>query len=258
MHRALTIALSLAAVTFGGAALAQTPIEDGVLTVAMSGGYPPFSMPAEDGTIIGFDADTAHELGDLLGVEVEIVQAEFSGIIGGVQAGRFDASIASHARTPEREQAVTYLDIPYYYGGGQFFVPADSPYDSFEALIEDGGTIAVDRGGTNQQWLEDNGYGDNTATYADVPTSLQAIQAGNAEAIFTNPIVGSQAFQTAGMAMEPLGGLVFQENAWITIADGQPGFKRLLELALQELQQNGTMQVLSERWIGLDIVTPPN
>ncbi|MDZ7707344.1 MAG: transporter substrate-binding domain-containing protein [Trueperaceae bacterium] len=251
---ALTTALLLAL----GTVAAQTPIDDGVLTVAMSGGYPPFSMPAEDGSMEGFDADVAAALAEELGVEVEIVQAQFSGIIAGVSTGRFDASVASHARTPERAEAVTFLDMPYYYGGGQFFAPADSEYDDYEALLADGGTIAVDRGGTNQQWLEDNGYSDNTATYADVPTSLQAIRSGQADAIFTNPIVGNQAFATSGMKMKSISGLVFEENAWITIANGQPGYKRLLELALDELYENGVLQVISERWIGGDIVTPPN
>lgn len=256
--RTFTAALATLLLLVAGSVSAQTPIDDGVFTVAMSGGYPPFSMPAEDGTIEGFDADVAAAIAEALGVEVEVVQAEFSGIIAGVQTGRFDASVASHARTPEREQAVTFLDSPYYYGGGQFFVPADSPYESFEELIADDGTIAVDRGGTNQQWLEDNGYTDNTATYADVPTSLQAIRAGNADAIFTNPIVGNQAFRTSGMDMKALGGLVFEENAWITIADGQPEFKAMLEDALQTIRDNGVLQEISERWIGGDIVTPPS
>jgi polar amino acid transport system substrate-binding protein len=256
--RTLLAALATALLLLAGPALAQSPIDDGVLTVAMSCGYPPFSMPAEEGGCEGFDADVATALAEELGVDVEIVQAQFSGIIGGVQAGRFDASVASHARTPEREQAVTFLDTPYYYGGGQFFAPADSEYDDYEALLADGGTVAVDRGGTNQQWLEDNGYEENTATYADVPTSLQAIRAGNADAIFTNPIVGNQAFRTSGMEMKPISGLVFEENAWITIADGQPEFKATLEEALNTLRADGTLLEISQEWIGGDIVTPPS
>lgn len=255
--RTLKAALAGLAMSLFAVASAQSPVDDGVFTVAMSCGYPPFSMPAEAGGCEGFDADVATAIAGVLGVEVEIVQAEFSGIIAGVQTGRFDASVASHARTPEREQAVTFLDTPYYFGGGQFFVPADSPYASFEELIADGGTIAVDRGGTNQQWLEDNGYSDNTATYADVPTSLAAIRAGNADAIFTNPIVGGQAFRTSGMDMKPLGGLVFEENAWITIAQGQPEFKAQLEEALDTIRADGTLLAISDEWIGVDIVTPP-
>jgi ABC-type amino acid transport substrate-binding protein len=256
--RTLLAALATTLFLAAGVVSAQTPVDDGVFTVAMSGEYPPFSMPAEDGTIEGFDADVAAAMADVMGVDVDIQQAQFSSIIAGVQTGRFDASIASHARTAEREQAVTFLDTPYYYGGGQFFAPADGEYDDYQALLEAGGTVAVDVGGTNQQWLEDNGYLDNTATYSGVPASLQAIRAGQAEAIFTNPIVGNQAFRTAGMEMKPISGLVFEENAWITIANDQPEFKAQLEEALQTLRDDGTLLEISQEWIGGDIVTPPS
>lgn len=250
-------------VLVSGAAYAQPDVSeidalsDGVFTIAVSGEYPPFSMPAEDGSLEGFDIDVGRAIADYLGVELEVEQAQFSSIIAGVQTGRFDASIASHARTPEREQAVTFLDFPYYYGGGQFFVPADSEVESFEELIDAGGTVAVDRGGTNQQWLEDEGYGSAVATYSGVPESLQAIRAGQADAIFTNPIVGNQAFASSGMEMRPLGGLVFEENAWITIANDQPELKAALEEALQALRDDGTLLEISEEWIAGDIVTPP-
>lgn len=255
---------SFAAVALiGGAGLAQPDVsqipalEDGVFTFVVSGEYPPFSMPAEDGTLEGFDLDLGQAIADYLGVESDPQQAQFSGIIAGIQSGRFDASIADHARTPERDQAVTFLDIPYYYSGAQVFVPSDSPYESLEEIAEAGEKIAVDRGGTNQQWLEDNGYGDTVATYSGVPESITAIQAGQAAAIFTSPIVGNQAINTTGADLVAVGGLVFEENAWITIADDQPELKAALEEALQSLRDDGTMLEISQEWIGGDIVTPP-
>lgn len=258
------ILTTLAAVALaGGLALAQPDVseipalEDGVFTFAVSGEYPPFSMPAEDGTLEGFDLDLGQAIADYLGVEADPQQAQFSGIIAGVQSGRFDASIADHARTPAREAAVTFLDMPYYYSGAQVFVPADSPYESLDEIAEAGEKVAVDRGGTNQQWLEDNGYADVVATYSGVPESITAIQAGQAAAIFTSPIVGNQAIETTGADLVPVGPLVFEENAWITIADGQPELKAALEEALQALRDDGTLLEISEKWIGADIVTPP-
>ena len=248
---------------FGGMGFAQPDVstipalEDGTFTFAVSGEYPPFSMPAEDGSLEGFDIDLGNAIADYLGVEAEVEQAQFSSIIAGVQTGRFDASIADHARTPERDQAVTFLDMPYYYSGAQVFVPSDSPYGSLEEIAEAGEKIAVDRGGTNQQWLEDNGFGDTVATYSGVPESIQAIQSGQAAAIFTSPIVGNQAINTTGADLVPVGGLVFEENAWITIGDDQPELKAALEEALTALREDGTLLEISERWIGGDIVTPP-
>lgn len=254
----------LAAVAlFAGAAFAQPDVSsipalsDGTFTIAVSGEYPPFSMPSEDGTLEGFDIDLGQAIADYLGVDLEVEQAQFSSIIAGVQTGRFDASIADHAKTPERAEAVTFLDMPYYYSGAQVFVPSDSPYSSLEEIAEAGEKIAVDRGGTNQQWLADNGYGDTIATYSGVPESIQAIQSGQAAAIFTSPIVGNLAIQTSGADLVPVGGLVFEENAWITIANDKPELKAALEEALAAVREDGTLLEISEKWIGGDIVTPP-
>lgn len=260
-----TLFTSLATLALiAGAALAQPDVSeidalsDGVFTIAVSGEYPPFSMPAEDGSLEGFDIDVGRAIADYLGVDFEVEQAQFSSIIAGVQTGRFDASIASHARTPEREAAVTFLDFPYYYSGAQVFAPADSPYESLEEIAEAGEKIAVDRGGTNQQWLEDEGFGDVVATYSGVQESILSIERGQSAAIFTSPIVGNQAIQEMGVDLQPVGGLVFEENAWITIANDQPELKAALQEALEALREDGTLNEISEEWIGGDIVTPPS
>lgn len=243
----------------GGVASAQLDAlrEKGEAVFVMSGEYPPFSMPDETGAMIGFDADVAREIADRLGVDPVLQQAEFSSIIAGIQAGVFDVTVASHARTPERESAVTFMAEPYYYSGAQLFVRADSDYESLEQLAADNAAIAVDLGGTNQQWLEENGY-PNIATYSGVQDSLQAVLSGRAEAIFTSPIVGNLAIKDQGLALKPIGGLLFEENAWVTIANGQPELEAAINEALDEMRADGTLREISMKWIGADITTPPS
>lgn len=257
--RLLTAALAAFALLLAGVASAQLSAiqERGSASFVMSGAYPPFSMPAEDGSMVGFDADVAAELAERLGIEAEIEQAPFSSIVAGVQTGRYDVSVASHAKTEERAQAVQYLDFPYYYSGAQLFVPSDSEYESFEDLQEAGAPIAVDVGGTNQQWLEEQGY-PNIATYEGVQESLVAVRTGRAAAIFTSPIVGNLAIRDQGFDLKPIDGLLFEENAWITIAQDQPELKAALEEALRAMQEDGTLEAISMEWIGADITTPPS
>ena len=238
------------------AALALDRIqEQGYAIFVMSGEYPPFSMPDEDGNMIGFDADVARELAARLGVEARLQQAEFASIIGGIQTGAFDVTVASHARTPEREQAVTFSDVPYYFGGGKMFVRDDTDYHSLDDLSAANAAIAVDLGGTNQQWLEDQGY-PNIDTYSGVPDSLLAVASGRAEAIFTNPVVGYMAIQE-GQPLRPIEGLLFEENAWITVQNGRDDLIAAINQAISDMREDGTLLEISERWLGGDIVTPP-
>lgn len=228
--------------------------EQGYAVFVMSGEYPPFSMPDADGNMIGFDADVARELAARLGVEPRLQQAEFSSIIAGIQTGAFDVTVASHARTAEREGAVTFSEVPYYYGGGQMFVNDSTDFQSLDDLREANAAIAVDLGGTNQQWLEENDY-PNVDTYSGVQDSLLAVASGRAAAIFTNPIVGYLAIQE-GQPLRAIEGLLFEENAWITVANNQPDLIAAINQALEDMREDGTLLEISMEWIGGDIVTP--
>ena len=250
---ALTAMLALTSVGFANL---EDILAEGEAVFVMSGEYPPFSMPDEDGNMIGFDADVATELAARLGVDAVLQQAEFSSIIAGIQAGAFDVSVASHARTEEREQAVQFMDAPYYYSGAQVFVPSDSEFTSIEEMSEAGATMAVDLGGTNQQYLEGVDYPE-IATYSGVQDSLLAVSSGRAEGIFTSPIVGNLAIQE-GRDLKAIGNLVFEETAWVTIASDQPELQAAINEALDEMRADGTLLEISQRWIGGDIVTPPS
>ena len=227
----------------------------GTAVVAMSGEYPPFSMPDESGAMIGMDADVARELAARLGVDVRLQQAEFSTIIGGIQAGSYDFSVASHSITPERQQAVDFSDIPYYYGGGQMFIHTDYDYANLEEMAAANAPIAVDLGGTNQQYLESIGY-PRIDTYSGVQDSLLAVASGRAHGIFTNPVVGFEAVE-AGQPVKAMEGLIFEENAYVLIAKNQPELAAAINQALRDMRADGTLLEISMKWIGGDIVTPP-
>lgn len=228
----------------------------GHAVIVMSGEYPPFSMPDESGNMIGFDADVARELAERLGVEPRLQQAEFSSIVGGIQAGAFDISVASHARTEERARAVTFSEVPYYYGGGQIFVRDDTDYKTLADLEAANAAIAVDLGGTNQQYLESIDY-PNITTYSGVQDSLLAVASGRADAIFTTPVVGYNAIEE-GQPLRALDELIFEENAYVLIAKGQPELEAAINQALNDMREDGTLREISMEWIGGDITTPGN
>ncbi len=221
----------------------------------MSGEYPPFSMPDEDGNMVGMDADVARELAKRLGVEPILQQAEFSGIVAGIQGGIYDFSVASHSITPERQKAVNFSDIPYYYGGGQMFIQKDLNYTSIEEMAADNAAIAVDLGGTNQQYLESIDY-PKVDTYSGVQDSLLAVASGRAAGIFTNPVVGFQAIE-AGQPLKAMPGLIFEENAYVLMAKSNTNLEAAVNQALRDMRADGTLLEISMKWIGGDIVTPP-
>lgn len=252
--RTAIVLSAVALLPFGFAELSDLQAA-GEANIVMSGEYPPFSMPDDSGAMIGMDADVARELATRLGVEANLVQADFASIVGGVQAGIFDFAVASQSYTEERAQAVDFSETPYYYGGGQIFVREGTDYQNLDDLVAAEAAIAVDLGGTNQQYLESINY-PNIATYSGVQDSLLAISSGRAEAIFTTPVVGFNAIDE-GQALRALPDMIFEENAYVTIAQDQPELLAAINQAIQDMRADGTLTEISLRWIGGDITNPP-
>jgi polar amino acid transport system substrate-binding protein len=82
-----------------------------VLTVGSEIDFPPFEFKNEsNGDPEGFDVDVANALGAQLGVKMSFVNANFAGLVAGVQAGRYDLAMSALADTPQRQQIVNFVN----------------------------------------------------------------------------------------------------------------------------------------------------
>jgi len=90
--------------------------ESDKLVVGTSADYPPYEFHKMiDGkdTIVGFDMDIAKSIADDLGVELEIVDIEFSGLLAALGAGKIDMIVAGMSPNEERKKSVDFSDIYY-------------------------------------------------------------------------------------------------------------------------------------------------
>lgn len=106
--------------------------EKGEITFAMSGGYPPFNYFKDD-ELTGFDVEIGMEVAKVLGVEYKPITTDWSGIINGLRAGRYDGIFGSMAIKDDRKEVVDFTN-PYYYSGAQLIVNKGSKIKSIEDL----------------------------------------------------------------------------------------------------------------------------
>ena len=100
---------------FDGSNLSQI-VKRNKLIVGMEVSFWPFEYANEKGEPIGFDVDIARLAAKELGVEIEIRDMEFSGLIPALQSGKIDMIISGMTRTLTREKTVSFTQ-PYFITG---------------------------------------------------------------------------------------------------------------------------------------------
>ena len=83
----------------------------GKLVVGTEAQYAPYEFRDADNNIVGCDMFLAAEIAKGLGVDLEIVDMAFDGIIPAVQAGQVDLGIAAFTNTPERAEVIDFSAI---------------------------------------------------------------------------------------------------------------------------------------------------
>ena len=90
--------------------------DSGKLVVGTCADYPPYDwhlVQDGDDKIIGFDIDIAQAIADELGVELEVKDMDFDGLIPALSTGKIDMIIAGMNPTEERKQSVDFTDVYY-------------------------------------------------------------------------------------------------------------------------------------------------
>lgn len=224
-------------------------VNPGKLTIVSSGGFVPFT-DMEDGKMVGYDIDVGTEIAKILGLEPQFEKADFSGMITGIQTGRYDIAINSHTITDERKKQVSFTQ-PYYYSGSMIFSPPGSNIKTVDDLK--GKTVALNR--STNFYVEAQAYTDKFDFYDDDLRALQAVAEGHGDAGITDAISGQQAIAN-GLKLEAHQQFSKTEQA-IPMAKDNEKLLEAINAAMDELKANGKLKELSIKWIGFDITQPP-
>lgn len=226
----------------------------GTLNVATEAQYAPNEFIAPDGhTIIGMDADLMKALGEVMGLRVNMINANFETIIPGLAAGRYDVGASSFTDTKEREKTVDFVD--YFSAGISFYAKTSANPGVQELKDLCGKTVAVEKGTVEQEESEAQNKkcpkeGKKAVTVLVFPGQNAvnlAVSSGRAElGMADSPVVAYQIKQSNGQfkligksyAFAPYG-IAIPKNSGMT----QPIFE-----ALKELIANGTYLKIMEKW----------
>ena len=263
LNKSRTLSAVLAGLLLAGASIAAhaTDLLDtvkarGTLRVALEGSYPPFNFKdPKTGELTGFEVDIAKLLAARLGLKPEFTATEWSGILAGLGAGKYDVIINQVGITDEHQKAFDFSD-PYTLSSAQLIVRKDEKrqFNSLEDLK--GKKLGLGQG-TNFEQKAKSVAGIEVKTYPGAPEYLSDLASGRIDAALNDSLLVGYLLKSSNLPLKggaPIGSI---DKIGIPFQKGNPQFKAALNKALAEIEKDGSFKRVSLKWFGIDVSQPP-
>ena len=224
------------------ALLPESVTKDGKLTIGTNPSYAPAEFLDADGkTQIGYDMDLARAMGNIFGLETEIVSSNFDTIIPAI-GSKYDLGIAAFTITKERMESVDF--VSYFTAGMGYAVATGNPKNVDENDLC-GLNVAVETG----KQCKADGKKDITIQSSKQQTdATTAVVTGKADVFFADsPVVVYAIAQTDGQ-LEQLGKDFDEVPNAIAIKKGDSQTTEAVQKAMQKLMDDGTYTKILQHW----------
>ncbi|WP_127523441.1 ABC transporter substrate-binding protein [Mesorhizobium sp. Z1-4] len=251
--RIVLAAAAALAVTMGGAQ-AQDMMK---LKIGTEGAYPPFNNLEADGSLVGFDIDIAKALCEEMKADCEFVTQDWDGIIPALQAGKFDAIIASMSITEERMEKVDFTN-KYYNTPPALAAPKDTDIAGVTKEDLAGKVVGAQGSTTHSNYAE--------ATYTDSEVKLYPtadeykldINSGRVDAVVDDVIVLQDWLATDDGACCKIVGTITPvveihgPGAGIAIRKGEDELREKFNAAIDAIRANGKYKEINDKYFDFD------
>ena len=234
------------AATDGSSALQEIK-DSGKLVVGTCADYPPYEWHLiKDGKdeIIGFDIDIAQAIADELGVELEIKDMDFDGLIPALSTGKIDMIIAGMNPTDERKQSVDFTDIYYTQKDALVIKSEDAENIQSENDLKKA-SLATQKATIQETYLLEN-FPD--AALQSVPkwnTAILSLVTGKVDAVLMVETVAKQYVeQNEGLEIAGFDVASTPNESAIAVAKDNKDFLDAVNDILDEMKESGQIEEL--------------
>lgn len=257
MHFSKRFAFAVSAAAFAlsvGAAGAQ----ELTLKIGTEGAYPPFNNLTADGKLEGFDIDIANALCEEMKAKCEFVTQDWDGIIPALQAGKFDAIIASMSITDERKQKVDFTN-KYYNTPPAIAAPKDTTIKGVTKEDLAGKTIGA-QGSTVHFNYSEKTYTDSTVKPYPTAQEYQLDLAnGRIDAVNDDiTVLEGWLKSPEGACCKLVGAIkpvpeIHGEGAGIAVRKGETELAKKFNAAIDAIRANGKYKAINDKYFTYDV-----
>ena len=221
----------------------------GVLKIATDATYQPFEF-MENGKVVGFDAELAAELGRELGVPVEMVSMEWSGVFAAVETGKCDLVMSGVTITAERKKGNGFTR-PYFLSGQVLARKKGTAFAKPADLLAEGRTAAVQAETTGQFAMEKAGVPkERLHRFDTLQDGLMDVKNGKSDVVVGDEPALEETIRKGYPELEVApGGPFVEENLGIVAKKDALTLLAALNLALEHVVVDGRYARIYEKWM---------
>ena len=226
----------------------------GKLVVGTEAQYAPYEFKDLDANFVGCDMWLAQQIADSLGVELEIVDMSFAGIIPAVQSGQVDLGIAAFTNTPERAEEIDFSNL--YETSAQLLIVKTGNADTYstkEALA--GQKVGAQKGTIQSQLIQSALPDSELFELEKYPALALEVQNGNIAGLVVDQAVGESLVANSNCELEVSNFEFSAEEASfgksVVIAKGNEDLVAAVNEVVNKVTSDGSYQAAYDEAVAL-------
>jgi cystine transport system substrate-binding protein len=185
-------------------------------------------------------------------VKAKLNPTKWDGMLASLESKRIDVVINQVTISDERKKKYDF-STPYTVSGIQALVKKGNEGIITKADDLKGKKVGVGLGTNYEQWLRDNVQGVDVRTYDDDPTKYQDLRVGRIDAILVDRLAALDLVKKTGDTLAVAGPAFSRQEAGVAVRKNNPELLAAIDQAIAEMQKDGTLAKISEKWFGADV-----
>jgi polar amino acid transport system substrate-binding protein len=229
------------------------------IRVATDATLVPMSFMNDQSQIDGFDRALMEAIAKEAGMELEMINVEWAGLLGGLTTGKYDAAISSITILEERQKKMGFT-MPYLKSGLSIVVRKEAEgVTTLDDLQNKNMMVGAQRGTTAYFFLKDRPAIRNMG-YESYGHAVQDLIKGELDAVLgesTGTLYYKRKEKPVFEKIKMVGEILTNEYYGIAVRKDNPALLQVLNNTLKVLLADGTVEDLHKKWdLGKAAVIP--
>ncbi len=228
----------------------------GVFVLGLDDSFPPLGFRSDSNEIVGYDIDLAKEVAKRMGVDFRAQPIDWDAKEMELETGKIDCIWNGFTITEERKNALSFTEA--YLNNDQVLVVRD---DSGINSLSDmkGKTVGIQSGSSAQEAVDDNASFSSSISklimFKDNITALNDLYIGNIDGVVMDSVVANYSIAQTKKPFKVIDESLANEGYGIGFRKNEPELRDAVWAVLKEMQADGTVTAISQKWFGRNIST---